>query len=287
MNRLPTGKRCLILSMLVEGMSIRSVCRISGSSINTVLKLLVDAGEACADYHDRTVRNVRASHIQADEIWSFCYAKDHNVAAAKAAPVDAGDVWTWTALDTGSRMILAWRVGDRTVETGRADQHRCAARLPAGDRGCVRRRRRLRPNGQAEGTRQAEEEKAVEAGEPAAVDVSAGPACAPDAVDRGAAPGHRPARSRERRDVACRAVQSDDPDGQPPIQPPDQRALEDDREPPAHAFGVLHALQFLSDPRDAAMLAGDGRRRHRYAARHGLDRALGRSPAAGADEAWA
>ena len=120
MNRLSTEKRALILSMLVEGMGMRSTSRVSGTSVNTVTKLMVDAGRACADYHDRTVRQVRATHIQADEIWSFNYARNHNVASAKAAPVDAGDVWTWTALDTGSRMILSWQVGDRSVRTGRA-----------------------------------------------------------------------------------------------------------------------------------------------------------------------
>lgn len=103
--------------MLVEGMSMRSISRTVGVSINTVSKLLVEAGEACAAYHDETVRNVTAQRVQCDEIWSFVYAKDKNVKTAKAAPDGAGDVWTWTALDSDSKMILAYEVGDRSAAT--------------------------------------------------------------------------------------------------------------------------------------------------------------------------
>lgn len=100
MNKLPLHKRVMILNMLVEGMSMRSVARTADVSINTVTKMLVQAGEACAAYHDETVRNVRAHRVQCDEIWSFVYAKDKNVKTAKAAPDGAGDVWTWTAIDS-------------------------------------------------------------------------------------------------------------------------------------------------------------------------------------------
>jgi IS1 family transposase len=117
MNKLPLKTRVQILSMLVEGSSMRSISRITGVSINTVTKLLIDAGEACAAYHDEAVRDVKASRVQCDEIWSFCYAKDKNVAKAKAAPEGAGDVWTWTALDSDSKMILAYEVGDRSGAT--------------------------------------------------------------------------------------------------------------------------------------------------------------------------
>lgn len=117
MNKLPLHKRVMILSMLVEGMSMRSISRTVGVSINTVTKLMVEAGEACAAYHDETVRGVKASKVQCDEIWSFCYAKAKNVPTAKAAPDGAGDVWTWTALDSDSKMILAFEVGDRSAAT--------------------------------------------------------------------------------------------------------------------------------------------------------------------------
>jgi IS1 family transposase len=113
MNKLPLQTRVQILNMLIEGSSMRSISRVAGVSINTVTKLLVDAGEACAAYHEEHVRNVRASRIQCDEIWSFTYAKAKNVAKAKAAPEGAGDVWTWTGLDSDSKMIVSWLVGGR------------------------------------------------------------------------------------------------------------------------------------------------------------------------------
>jgi len=92
---------------------MRSISRVVGVSINTVTKLLVQAGEACAAYHDETVRNVEARRVQCDEIWSFCYAKQKNVKTAKAAPEEAGDVWTWTALDADSKLIVSYLVGGR------------------------------------------------------------------------------------------------------------------------------------------------------------------------------
>lgn len=118
MNKLPLQTRVQILTMLCEGSSMRSISRITGVSINTVTKLLVDAGMACAAFHDATVRNVPAVRVQCDEIWSFAYAKNKNVKFAKAAPEAAGDVWTWTALDADSKLIVSWHVGDRSQHTG-------------------------------------------------------------------------------------------------------------------------------------------------------------------------
>jgi len=92
---------------------MRSVTRITGVSINTVSKLLVDAGNACVEYHDKTVRNVNAKRVQCDEIWSFVAAKQKNAKKMKA-PVDgAGDVWTWTAIDADSKLIISYLVGGR------------------------------------------------------------------------------------------------------------------------------------------------------------------------------
>jgi len=96
----------MILNMLVEGMSMRSISRTAGVSINTVSKLLVEAGEACAEYHDEIVRGVHARRVQRDEIWSFAYAKEKTAQRKKLA--DAGNVWTWTALNSDSKMILSW-----------------------------------------------------------------------------------------------------------------------------------------------------------------------------------
>jgi IS1 family transposase len=113
MNKLPFAKRAAILTMLCEGASMRSVSRMADVSINTVAKLLEDAGEACAAHHDKAVRGVKAKRVQCDEIWSFCYAKQKNVATAKAAPEEAGDVWTWTALDADSKLIVSYLIGGR------------------------------------------------------------------------------------------------------------------------------------------------------------------------------
>ena len=98
MNRLSVAKCATIINLLVEGASLRSISRVTGASINTVTKLLVDAGEACVAFHNETVRNVKAERVQVDEIWQFCYAKAKNVETAKAAPEGAGDTWTWTGV---------------------------------------------------------------------------------------------------------------------------------------------------------------------------------------------
>ena len=116
MNKLDTAKRVQILSMLCEGSSMRSITRVADVSLNTVTKLLIDAGKACAMFHDEHVRNVTATKVQCDEIWAFCYSKQKNVPTAKAAPEGAGDVWTWTALDAGHKMIISYLVGGRDGE---------------------------------------------------------------------------------------------------------------------------------------------------------------------------
>jgi len=129
MNRLPLETRVQILSMLVEGSSMRSISRVAGVSINTVTKLLVDAGTVAAAFHDENVRDVRAKRVQCDEIWSFCYAKAKNAPQDMKAAGTAGDVWTWTALDSDSKLIVTWRVGARDRETGAEFMHDLAFRL--------------------------------------------------------------------------------------------------------------------------------------------------------------
>ena len=113
MYRLSTPKRATILQLLVEGSSLRTITRVTGASINTVTKLLVDAGNACAAYHHEAVRRVPARRVQVDEIWSFTYAKQKNVDRATRAPEGAGDTWTWTALDADSKLVISWLVGQR------------------------------------------------------------------------------------------------------------------------------------------------------------------------------
>ena len=113
MNKLTVSERANILQLLIEGMSLRAISRATGASINTISKLLVQAGEACYAHHNANVRDVAAQRVQVDEIWSFTYAKQKNVAQAKAAPEGAGDTWTWTALDADSKLIVSWLVGGR------------------------------------------------------------------------------------------------------------------------------------------------------------------------------
>ena len=122
MNRLSTAKRAQILSMLVEGLSMRSITRITGVSINTVAKLLTEAGDACATYHDENVRGIRGyRRIECDEIWAFVYAKERAVRHAQSAPDGAGDAWTFTAIDANAKLIVSYLVsGARDGESALA-----------------------------------------------------------------------------------------------------------------------------------------------------------------------
>lgn len=113
MNRLSTEQRAKVVSVLVEGNSLRATARITGVARMTVEKLLRDLGTACKQHHDATVRNLRSKHIQCDEIWSFVGAKQKNVPEAKRG--QWGDIWTWTALDADSKLIVGYRVGQRTA----------------------------------------------------------------------------------------------------------------------------------------------------------------------------
>ncbi len=117
MNKLPLAKRAQILTLLCEGMSMRAVSRVVDVSFNTVAKALVDAGAVCAEMHDELVQGVTATKVQCDEIWAFNYCKQRAVASAKAAPADAGDIWTWTAIDADSKLIVSYLVGDRSGQT--------------------------------------------------------------------------------------------------------------------------------------------------------------------------
>lgn len=120
MNKLPLKARAQILANLCEGMSMTATARVCGVSFDAVKKILRDAGEAALWTHDDLVHNVKASKIQCDEVWSFTYCKARNVQNAKAAPENAGDVWTWTAIDADSKLIVSYYMGDRSGESARA-----------------------------------------------------------------------------------------------------------------------------------------------------------------------
>jgi IS1 family transposase len=116
MNKLSVKAHAQMLSMLCEGVSMRSVSRLADVSINTLAKLLIDAGRFCAAFHNDNVKGVEAKHIQCDEIWSFTYAKAKNVAKAMEAPEWAGDTWTWTGIEADTKLIVSWLVGGRDSE---------------------------------------------------------------------------------------------------------------------------------------------------------------------------
>ena len=119
MNKLPSAKRAEILGMMAEGVSLRAIARLTGVSKNTLAKLVEDAGEAFSDYQDRVFRDLPCKRVQVDEIWSFVYAKAKNVETAKAAPAEAGDIWTWTAIDADTKLIPSFYVGKRDSEAAR------------------------------------------------------------------------------------------------------------------------------------------------------------------------
>jgi IS1 family transposase len=129
MNKLDREARARILHLLCEGNSIRAVTRLTGASKKAVSKLMVDAGQAAAWYQDRVFRNLTCKRIQVDEIWAFVYAKQKNVAGAKKAPANAGDVWTWTAIDADTKLIPSWFVGGRDSDAAIIFMDDLASRL--------------------------------------------------------------------------------------------------------------------------------------------------------------
>jgi IS1 family transposase len=120
MNKLSIAKRAQVISCLVEGMSIRSTVRITGAAKNTVTKLVVDLGAACADYMDKTLVDLPCQRIQCDEIWSFCYSKEKNTPIEHKGELGYGDVYTWTALDPETKLIASFMVGKRDAYYGHA-----------------------------------------------------------------------------------------------------------------------------------------------------------------------
>jgi len=128
MNRLSISERAVILGMLVEGNSLRSITRLTGVSINTVTKLLVDLGNACAKFHDEYVRNLKVRRLQCDEIWCFVGAKAKNVTPEKKAE-GWGDVWTWTAIDAETKLCVSYLVGGRDAAWAGDFMEDCANRI--------------------------------------------------------------------------------------------------------------------------------------------------------------
>jgi IS1 family transposase len=129
MNQLGTSKRVSVIAALVEGNSVNSTCRMTGASKHTVLKLLEDLGCACAEYHNRVVRNVKAKHVEVDEIWQFCYAKDKNVPKDKRGVFGYGDVWTTTGIDAQSKLIISYLVARRDAKSAKMFMEDLSSRI--------------------------------------------------------------------------------------------------------------------------------------------------------------
>lgn len=128
MNRLATDKRTAVIAALVEGTSINATCRITGVAKHTVLKLLKDLGCAAASYHDTHVRDLRVRRVQADEVWSFVYGKDKNL-TMEQMQAGLGSVWTWTAIDADTKLIISYTLGDRGAATAKAFMEDVASRI--------------------------------------------------------------------------------------------------------------------------------------------------------------
>src|SRR6266571_8551597 len=129
MNRLTTEKRAQIIGCLVEGMSIRATVRVTGAAKNTVTKLLADLGDACSSYMSEVMVDLPCQRIEADEIWSFCYAKSKNVPAEHEGEWGYGDVWTWVAIDADTKLVPSYYIGRRDAGDGYAFMTDLAGRL--------------------------------------------------------------------------------------------------------------------------------------------------------------
>jgi IS1 family transposase len=129
MNRLNRTKQAQVIAGLVEGNSIRAIERMTGVAKHTILKLLKDAGIACADYQDCTLRNLKCRKVQVDEIWQFVYAKEKNVPAQMKGKFGVGDVWTWVAIDADTKLVPSFMTGNRDAQSARMFIDDLASRL--------------------------------------------------------------------------------------------------------------------------------------------------------------
>lgn len=130
MNRMDTTRRAQVVRCLLEGCSINSTVRMTGVAKHTILKLLVDLGQACADFMDATMRNLSCERLQADETWAFCFAKQKNVKPKHFENGGyAGDIWTWIAIDADTKLIPSWLIGMRDASSARSFVEDLAGRL--------------------------------------------------------------------------------------------------------------------------------------------------------------
>jgi len=120
MKQLTKDQRCAVIRCLCDGVSISGTVRITGVAMNTIQKLTRDLGEAVLAYQDQVLRNLNCKRLQLDEIWCFCYAKNKNVPDHMRGMPGIGDMWTWTAIDAESKLIVSWRIGARDAANAHA-----------------------------------------------------------------------------------------------------------------------------------------------------------------------
>lgn len=116
MNKLSSDKRAQVIAALVEGNSIASTCRMTGVAKMTVLRMLAEVGVACAAFQDRWLRDLDCKRVQVDEIWSFVGMKARHVPAERSEEWGIGDVWTYTALDADTKLLICSKVASRSQQ---------------------------------------------------------------------------------------------------------------------------------------------------------------------------
>jgi IS1 family transposase len=117
MNKLSHADRAQVVRCLVDGNSIRATVRITDVAKNTIAKLVVELGRACAAFQNKTLVGLKTTRIEADETWSFVGMKEKNVPAPRREEFGIGDVWTWVAIDADSKLVVSWLVGERDTDT--------------------------------------------------------------------------------------------------------------------------------------------------------------------------
>ncbi|MGC2109004.1 MAG: IS1 family transposase [Candidatus Korobacteraceae bacterium] len=128
MNCLDTRTRAQIIGCLIEGCSVRATVRMTGAAKNTIIRLLAEIGCACAEYHNRCVRNLRVRRLQCDEIWQFVGSKAKNTRLDKKQE-GWGDIWTWIGIDADSKLVVSYLVGGRDGGWAMDFMQDCADRI--------------------------------------------------------------------------------------------------------------------------------------------------------------
>ena len=128
MHCLDAQTRARVIHCLIEGCSIRATVRMTGAAKNTVVKLLEDIGKACAEYHDKHVRNLRVRRLQCDEVWCFVGCKKKH-ATVEQKYQGWGDIWTWVAIDADTKLVVSYLVGGRDAGWAMEFMEDCASRV--------------------------------------------------------------------------------------------------------------------------------------------------------------